>query len=319
MTVRSSIVVATCAGLACLALLCPDQADARGRSRKSDRPASDMRIKLKVRGKRKGKRKGNGKVLALVKVKNRGRLDQQNVEVVLRDADSATPLWSDVISLASGERKSFRVKLLRDEIGDVLTAECRGDNDDDDESPEDNEDSEHLAPRKPVEPAAAARGRDIYVPLCSGCHGADGRGGTVRENIAKEPWGEFLEAFDEGEDGMPRFRDLKARDARDIVAYLRDPDSVLPPPPPPPVDPPPAGTTPTYSQQVGPILDAACATCHGGSFTAAGIALNTYTSASLNASAALVSIDAGRMPPSGSMQSSDVETIRDWINGGKPQ
>ena len=68
-----------------------------------------------------------------------------------------------------------------------------------------------------------------------------------------------------------------------------------------------------------PILDARCVSCHGSGFAAAGIALHTYADASRHATASLASIVAGRMPTGGSLPPADVQTIRDWIDGGKPQ
>lgn len=317
-TIRRSLVTAA---LAVLALLCPLDAVLAGdgyysAAKRKHRADNDVRVELKVRGKRKDR------LRVEVKVKNRGRLDQSNLEVVLHDGDAANPIWSNVISLDSGKRKKFRLRFDREDVGDLLTAECRGPHDDD-ENPDDNDDSEPVAPDPPREPSAAERGRDIYVPLCSGCHGADGRGGSVEdENIARESWDEFVEAFREGEDGMPTYPNLTSRDARDIVAYLRNPDSVAPPTPPtepPPVDPPPPGTTPTYTQNVKSILDARCVSCHGSGFAAAGIALHTYSTASQNATATLASVVAGRMPTSGSLSTADIQTIRDWIDGGKPE
>ncbi len=313
MTFRNSFAVAL---LAASALLVPPQvlhAGGDDAGKRKERADTDVRVKLKVRGKR------SKRLRIDVKVKNRGRLDQSDLEIVLHDGDPEDPIWSEVISLDSGKRKKFRLRLDREDVGGVLTAECRGPHDDD-ENPDDNQDSEPVEPGMPTERSAAERGRDLYLPLCSGCHGADGRGGTVDENIARESWDEFVEAFREGEDGMPTYRDLTSRDARDIVAYLRDPDSVTAPPvDQPPIDPPPVGTTPTYSQHVKPILDSRCVSCHGSGFAAAGIELHTYSAASQNAAASLVSIDAGRMPTSGSLSTADVELIRDWINGGRPE
>lgn len=279
-------------------------------AKREDRPDSDVRVRLKIRGKRKAR------VRVEIKVKNRGRLDQDDLQLVLHDGDPGDPIWSEELSLRSGKRKRFRFRLDRDEIGDLLTAECVSPHEDD-ETPDDNEDTDTTTPGTPTTKSAAERGRDIYLPLCSGCHGDDGRGGTSDENIAKESWDEFVEAFREGEDGMPTYPELSARDARDIVAYLRDPGAVGPPTTPPPVDPPPADTTPTYTAHVKPILDAACVSCHGSGFAAAGIAVHTYATASQNAAASLTSMQAGTMPTSGPLPAADVETVRRWIEGGK--
>ena len=309
MTMRPLISPVALALGALLLSTAPAHGDAA--AKRKDRPDNDVRVSLKIRGKR------QSQVRVEIKVKNRGRLDQSDLHVVLHDGDPTVPIWTEDLALESGHRMKYRFRLDRDAVGDVLTAEC-GSPHADDETPDDNEDSDTVTPGTPSTPSAAERGRDLYLPLCSACHGDDGRGGTVDENIARESWDEFVEAFREGEDGMPTFPSLTSNDARDIVAYLRDPDAVGPPAPPPaPVDPPPADTTPTYGTHVKPILDANCIACHGSGFASAGIALHSYAAASQNASATLSSIQAGRMPPSGPLPTADVETIRRWIDGGK--
>jgi mono/diheme cytochrome c family protein len=300
----------TAVALSATALLFPmdaTRADDSGRVN-LERPDHDVRVQLKVRGKRRAR------LRIEVKVKNRGRLDEERLHVVLHDGDPDDPVWSKDLDLDSGKRKKFRFRIEREDVGGVLTAELHDAGSDD----EPIEDSEDVTPGTSSDANAAARGRDLYVPLCSGCHGDDGRGGTVDENIARESWDEFVEAFREGEDGMPTYPALASRDARDIVAYLRDPSAATLPPPP-PVEPPPANTTPTYTQHVKSILDRRCASCHGSSFPAAGIALDTYGTASRNASASLASIRAGRMPTSGSLPTTEIETIAAWVAGGLPE
>ena len=279
-------------------------------AKRRDRADNDVRVQLKVRGKR------GADLRVRLTVKNRGQLEQSDLEVILHDGDPQNPLFREVISLSPGKRQKFRLKLDPDDVGDVLTASCYGAHEEDDR-PDDNEVSETITSGTPTDASAAARGRSIYVPLCSGCHGADGRGGSVDENIAREPWHEFVEAFAKGEDGMPLFPNLNSRDARDIVAYLRDPSAVTPPPTTPPTTPPPAGTSPTYKQNVKRVLDSQCAACHGKRSPAGGITLSSYSSSSRNASAALAAITARRMPPNGSVSTIDQQTIRDWITGGK--
>jgi mono/diheme cytochrome c family protein len=309
----------------------PSFADGPAPEKKGARADNDLRVRLRVRGKKKPTLRIN------LKVKNRGRLDQENVQVVVHDGDAEQPVWSEIISIAAGKRVRFHFRLDRNSVGDLLVAETLLVVTDD--RPEDNADEADIS-RPPTPLSAAERGRDLYVPLCSSCHGADGRGGTPRsdddrhdeddedddrddeddaiDDISRESWDEFLEAFREGEEGMPLYRDLTARDARDIVAYLRDPSAVAPPAPP-PGEPPLAGETPTYTAHVKPILDASCTSCHSANFAAGGIALDTYAQAVRHAAATLNSISAGRMPTAEPLPDSEVATIRSWVEGGTPE
>jgi len=300
------------AAAAALALAAPAAVlyghDADSRST-SARPENDVRVRLRVRGKKKSE------LRVRLTVKNRGRHDLEQVEVTLHDGDPADPIWSDVISLRKKKRFRLKLRVPAESTGPWLTAESRIIGAEDD-APANNEDT---APG-PVDAAltAAERGRDLYLPLCAACHGTDGRGGTSDENIAREDWHEILEAFREGEDGMPVYASLTAQDAKDIAAYLLDPGAV--PQVTPPVDPPPdPPAAPTYTADVKPIFDTNCVACHRAGGASAGIALDTHASASSGAAASLASIQAGRMPPGGALSSAQIQTIADWITDGKPQ
>jgi len=187
--------------------------------------------------------------------------------------------------------------------------------------------------------ALAIEGAKIWMPLCSGCHGADGTGGTIDENISDEDAGDILEAVREGEEpegddpGMPRFPDIDWADAQAIAAFLRNPDVTVPtdPPPtdPPPTDPPTDPPTtdppttppaaPTYSGQVAAILSKACVACHTGTSAAAKVRLDNYSNASANATKSVNAIASGKMPPGGSFPAGDLQVLRDWIAAGTPR
>jgi hypothetical protein len=49
------------------------------------------------------------------------------------------------------------------------------------------------------------------------------------------------------------------------------------------------------------------------------IRLDTYFTASANASKALASMSAGRMPPAGALPAGTIATFQAWVNGGKPR
>jgi cytochrome c oxidase cbb3-type subunit III len=72
-------------------------------------------------------------------------------------------------------------------------------------------------------------GAPIFASNCSGCHGADGRGGEHAPNIATAPEvsrlldGELAGIIRNGiaGAGMPAFSSLKQQDVAEVVAYLR--------------------------------------------------------------------------------------------------
>lgn len=172
----------------------------------------------------------------------------------------------------------------------------------------------------------AAAGAAIYGSSCAVCHGADG-GGASGPRVRGAGAGEVYAALREGEGGMPTFRNLSRKDARNIAAYLRNPGSATPAPSPTPAPTPspapsPAPSpnpAPTWKSDIQGIFQQNCGLCHSGAAAALKIRLDTYATASTNASRALSAIDAGRMPPGGRLPAAQVQAIRDWIAAGKPQ
>jgi mono/diheme cytochrome c family protein len=288
------------------------------------RADNDVFVRLRVRKPR------ADRVRVRIKVRNQGRERQEGVEVALHAGDASGPVvWSDVVDVRPGRSRRFRMRVPREEAGDGLAVVVSLSGGAEDEDPGDNTDSVVLPGDERTDGAApadaAARGAAIWVPQCSACHGIDGRGGTVCDDVSREPWREILEALREGEDGMPRYPGLGIGDAKDIAAYLSDP--VAPPPPPAPPEPPPApppappppDATPTYAQDVAPILATRCDSCHGASFAAAGIRTDTYDDASRNAARIVSSVQAGRMPPGAPLPADELKTLADWAAGGTPR
>jgi hypothetical protein len=89
------------------------------------------------------------------------------------------------------------------------------------------------------------------------------------------------------------------------------------------------GVTPTYTNDIAPILNASCATsgCHSALFPASGINLSAYTaakSASINGKV-LKSIKhesgVAAMPPMGAskLSAANIRLIECWIKNGAPE
>lgn len=307
------------------------QADDGGRTR-APRALHDVAVSLgKVKPTRSGSR-------VKVRLKNRGRSFERGVQVSLwSDAQPATPVWEATTDVRRGGHETWKLVLELPEGTTALTASCDLSSDmDEDESNDD--DVSDVPPAAGGGDALAIEGAKLWMPLCSGCHGADGTGGTVDENISDEDAGDILEAVREGEEpeddepGMPRFPELDWADAQAIAAFLRNPDVTVPtdppptdppptdPPPtdPPPTDPPPAA--PTYSADVSVILAQYCTACHTGASAAKKIRLDNYTNAAANATKSVNAIASGKMPPGGgTFPPEDLQILRDWIAGGTPR
>ena len=94
--------------------------------------------------------------------------------------------------------------------------------------------------------------------------------------------------------------------------------------------PPAAVSGPTWHGEVSGVLQASCATCHGGSKPSAGISYTDYEFARQFMVAGLAAIDAGRMPPwmpdpacrplqgTRSISPAEVALLRAWVKGGTP-
>ena len=71
-----------------------------------------------------------------------------------------------------------------------------------------------------------ARGGPLFASQCAACHGSDGRGGNVGNNLVEKPVllrpAEFHQVIVEGRHKMPSFRiALNTDQERDILAWLR--------------------------------------------------------------------------------------------------
>src|SRR5258707_8928350 len=87
-------------------------------------------------------------------------------------------------------------------------------------------------PRPPGDPAAIARGKQIFSVNCGFCHGSDARGGEGGPNLLRSPIvlndqkGEVVAAVvlnGRVEKGMPKFN-LAPQDVADIAAFLHSID-----------------------------------------------------------------------------------------------
>jgi mono/diheme cytochrome c family protein len=83
-------------------------------------------------------------------------------------------------------------------------------------------------PRPPSDPAATARGKQIFSVNCAFCHGSGARGGEGGPNLLRSPFvlndqkGELIATVvltGRVEKGMPKF-DLSSESIADIAAYL---------------------------------------------------------------------------------------------------
>jgi cytochrome c oxidase cbb3-type subunit III len=85
-------------------------------------------------------------------------------------------------------------------------------------------------PRPPGDPAAIARGKQIFSVNCGFCHGSDARGGEAGPNLLRSPivlndqHGEVIAAVvlnGRVEKGMPKFN-MTVENVADIAAYVHD-------------------------------------------------------------------------------------------------
>jgi len=83
-------------------------------------------------------------------------------------------------------------------------------------------------PRSPGDPAAVARGKQVFSVNCGFCHGSDGRGGEGGPNLLRSPivlndtHGEAIATVvlsGRPEKGMPKF-DLSADSIADVAAFV---------------------------------------------------------------------------------------------------
>jgi len=80
------------------------------------------------------------------------------------------------------------------------------------------------------------------------------------------------------------------------------------------------GTTPTYTEDVQPILERSCSCHQPGGVKYSTAPLDTYENASARRSLIRQRVWVDRsMPQGGSLPESDRATIRDWVDGGAPR
>jgi len=276
-------------------------------------------VRLQVRGKR------SPEPRVTLKVRNRGSSFERDASLRVVASDG-TPVWSETVDLAPGEKRRFRFRTTMPPGATTLTAraDCSGGEDDD---PSDNDDVEVVTPGGNSD---AAQGGVLYAANCASCHGTTGHGSVSGPSIFREDAEEILEAVREGEGGMPTFPSIHAEEARMIAAWLRDPAAApapdpaptpapTPSPSPTPSPTPAPGAAPTWTGQVKALLDTRCGSCHTGTKASGGVRLDTYAKASANADRALAAVKAGRMPTSGPLAASEIQLLQDWITGGKQQ
>lgn len=68
-----------------------------------------------------------------------------------------------------------------------------------------------------------------------------------------------------------------------------------------------------YKEDVRVILELHCVGCHG---TTAGVNLESFANVKLKAGRMMIRIEEGTMPPKGPLQASEIQILRDWIDGG---
>lgn len=86
----------------------------------------------------------------------------------------------------------------------------------------------------------------------------------------------------------------------------------------------PAGTVVSWCRDARPVLERWCIGCHASTRSGAarngapaGVDYDTYALASANADRGLARMQAGSMPPGGSVPQGDVRTVAQWIADGK--
>jgi len=248
-------------------------------------------------------------------VRNRGRRNEPRVEVaVYADVASGTPLWSARMAVRAHRRvtRHLALEVPSGTTSLVAVASCAGDG-----QPGNDVDRESFG--EPSGSPYPTAGAALFAASCASCHGADARGTPQAPALLGRSAGDVYEAVHEGEDGMPRFPGITWQDARNLAAWLADPSAPVDPVPPSPPAPPPTTTTPTYTVNVRTILTANCTSCHTGTSAPVGVRLDTYATASANASRALAAMQGGTMPPGRPMSASNVQVFADWVAGGTPK
>lgn len=72
-----------------------------------------------------------------------------------------------------------------------------------------------------------------------------------------------------------------------------------------------AAAAPTYTNDIKPILDSKCVSCHG--------EFADYAGASGSAAAIKERVTSGDMPQGGSLTAEEISLISQWVDAGAPQ
>lgn len=156
--------------------------------------------------------------------------------------------------------------------------------------------------------------REVFDTTCSNCHTTEDPGGVSNVSFCSN-------SICHG--NVWTYAGFDAPSLRQAL------QSQLPPPVEvPQVD---AEAPPTYEVSIGPILQARCGTCHGGSSPVAGLDLTTYTSAMQGSTngpiivsgepqnSLLVTKQSGDQPHFGQLNPDELQFVIDWIQNGAPE
>jgi mono/diheme cytochrome c family protein len=156
-------------------------------------------------------------------------------------------------------------------------------------------------------------GRAPWLASCASCHGDAAEGGAQGPAVVGAKSKTILLKVAEG--GSHAFPWLGKVDAKNMFMFLKAPGAVVLPPA---LPAPPAGGWPTFAGNVKPIYDVRCVDCHGPVLAERMIRLDLYNGAANNAKNSLLQIKLGKMPQGGArLPAAEIQTIEDWITGGK--
>jgi len=174
-------------------------------------------------------------------------------------------------------------------------------------------------------------GSQIYVSVCSSCHGLNGEGGVgpafnTTEFQKKYDDQSMFDVINTGHEATSMIawgEILTADQISQLVHYIRgfDPEA-------------PRGGTVSYSAQVAPLFQAKCKMCHNQNNALGGWDSTTYqavTNSGNNGSVVIpgdttnsvlaqrvTGTEGAPMPPSGLLPADDIQIILDWIAAGAP-
>jgi mono/diheme cytochrome c family protein len=177
-------------------------------------------------------------------------------------------------------------------------------------------------------------GKDIYIQICSQCHGINGEGGVGPSLITKNYQStntdqNIFDTINLGHKATSMIgwgEILTAEQIKDLVTYIRQLGSQA--------DAAGLNATPTFAKDIQPLFKAQCVICHG---SMGGWDASTYDSVMTSGKNAPVIIpgdvekslltqkiqgtqtEGTIMPPGGKMSDSDIQLILDWIKAGAPE